>query len=107
MKGERLGEFEELVLLCVRTLGDEAHGAAVQQALAEEADREVTLGAIYAALDRTQRKGFVDSWLGDPTPVRGGRAKRHYALTDGGIEALAESRRIRESLWATGDGVPS
>lgn len=104
MKGERLGEFEELVLLCVRGLGERAHGAAIQEALADDADRTVTLGAIYAALDRTQRKGFVDSWLGEPTSVRGGRAKRHYALTAEGIAALAESRRIRDALWAAGDG---
>ena len=99
MKGERLGEFEELVLLCVRRLGDEAHGAAIQGALAEEGGREVTIGAIYAALDRTQRKGFTDSWLGEPTAVRGGRAKRHYAVSDLGEEALRRSREVRERLW--------
>lgn len=103
MKGERLGEFEELVLLCVRQLGEEeAYGSAIQEALATDADREVTLGAIYAALDRAQRKGFADSWMGEPRNERGGRARRHYAVTDEGRDALAESRRIREHLWATG-----
>ena len=100
MKGERLGEFEELVLLSVRQLGDEAHGASVQEVLAQLAGREVTLGAIYAALDRAQRKGMAESWVGDPTPTRGGRAKRHYRVTSEGVEALEESRRIRELLWA-------
>ncbi|HZD06552.1 MAG TPA: PadR family transcriptional regulator [Longimicrobiales bacterium] len=100
MKGERLGEFEELVLLSVRQLGDAAHGSAIRDVLAERAGREVTLGAIYAALDRAQRKGLADSWLGEPTPVRGGRAKRHYAVTPQGLDALEESRRIRERLWA-------
>ncbi|GMV06507.1 MAG: hypothetical protein AMXMBFR53_27830 [Gemmatimonadota bacterium] len=100
MKGERLGEFEELVLLAVRQLGDEAHGAAVQELLARQAGREVTLGAIYAALDRAQRKGMADSWLGEPTAVRGGRAKRHYGVTPEGVAALEESRRVRELLWA-------
>lgn len=99
VKGERLGEFEELVLLSVRQLGDEAHGASIQEVLAERAGREVTLGAIYAALDRAQRKGLADSWLGEPTPTRGGRAKRHYAVTPEGVAALEESRRIREGLW--------
>ena len=99
MKGERLGEFEELVLLCVRELGSEAHGVSVQTALAERCNREVTLGAIYAALDRTQRKGFSESWLGEPTAVRGGRAKRHYAVTSVGEGALRESRDIRDRLW--------
>jgi len=100
MKGERLGEFEELVLLCVRQLGADAHGAAIQARLAESAAREVTLGAIYAALDRTQRKGLADSWLGEPTPERGGRAKRHYAVTADGEAALEESRQVRERLWS-------
>ena len=100
MKGERLGEFEELILLSVRQLGEEAHGAAIQAVLAERAGREVTLGAIYAALDRAQRKGFAESWLGEPTAVRGGRAKRHYAVTPDGIDALEESRRVRDLLWA-------
>lgn len=100
MKGERLGEFEELVLLCVRQLGDDAHGASVQALLAERGDREVTLGAIYAGLDRAQRKGLAESWLGEPTATRGGRAKRHYAVTAEGEDALRESRRIRELLWS-------
>jgi len=100
MKGERLGEFEELVLLSVRQLGDDAHGAGVQEVLAGSAGREVTLGAIYAALDRAQRKGLAESWLGEPTATRGGRAKRHYRVTGEGEAALEESRRIRELLWA-------
>ena len=104
MKGERLGEFEELVLLCVRRLGDdEAYGAGIQEALAEEGGREVTLGAIYAALDRTQRKGFIESWLAEPTAKRGGRAKRHYRLSTAGEAALRESREIRERLWRSAE----
>ena len=99
MKGERMGEFEELVLLCVRQLGEDAHGAAILELLAKSADREATLGAIYTALDRAQRKGMVESWMGEPTPTRGGRAKRHYALTHEGELALEESRRVRERLW--------
>ncbi len=102
MKGERLGEFEELVLLCVRQLGDEAHGAGVQTLLAEAAGREVTLGAIYAALDRAQRKGLAESWKGDPSPRRGGKARRHYAVTAEGEAALRESRSVRDRLWAPG-----
>jgi DNA-binding PadR family transcriptional regulator len=100
VKGERLGEFEELVLLGVRRLGDEAHGSAIQEVLEEQAGREVTLGSIYTALDRAQRKGMADSWLGEPTPQRGGRARRHYRVTPAGEDALRESRRVRERLWA-------
>lgn len=99
MKGERLGEFEELVLLCVRQLGEGAHGSAVQALLEQGAGRQVTLGAIYAALDRAQRKGLIDSWLGEPTAARGGRAKRYYEVTPAGEDALQTSRAIRERLW--------
>lgn len=99
MKGERLGEFEELVLLCVRRLGDAGYGAAIQDELVASAGREATLGAIYAALDRMVRKGFVSSWLGEPSPERGGRAKRHYAVEPAGEVALRESRKVRERLW--------
>ena len=99
LKGERLGEFEELVLLCVRQLGDDAHAVAIQQALSEQAGREVMLGAIYAALDRAQRKGYAKSWLGEPTPTRGGRAKRHYAVSAQGEGVLRESWRVRDRLW--------
>jgi DNA-binding PadR family transcriptional regulator len=104
MKGERLGEFEELILLCVRQLGDDAHGAGILEMLARDAEREATLGAIYAALDRAHRKGWVESWLGEPTATRGGRAKRHYALTREGESALAESRTVRERLWSAPEG---
>jgi DNA-binding PadR family transcriptional regulator len=103
MKGERLGEFEELVLLCVRQLGEAANGVAIQGLLAREAGREVTLGAIYAALDRAHRKGLAESWLADPTPVPGGRAKRHYAVTPAGETAIEESRRVREVLWSAAE----
>ena len=105
MKGERVGEFEELVLLCVRNLGDDAHAVGVQTELAERAGREVTLGAIYAALDRSQRKGLAESWLGEPTAKQGGRAKRHYALTPLGEAALREVRETRERLWAMGNSL--
>lgn len=107
MKGERLGEFEELILLAVRGLGEEAHSSSIQTVLAETARREVTLGAIYSALDRCQRKGMADSWLAEPTAEPGGRAKRHYALTEEGEEALRQSRHIRERMWHTApEGAP-
>ncbi|UCG88076.1 MAG: helix-turn-helix transcriptional regulator, partial [Gemmatimonadota bacterium] len=81
MPGTNLREFEELVLLSVRMNGENASGATIQQVLDSEAGRAISLGAIYTALDRLGRKGLVESWLGEPTPVRGGRRKRHYRLT--------------------------
>lgn len=104
MKGEKVGEFEELVLLCVRSLGEDAHGVNIQEMLLREAGRRSALGAIYAALDRAERKGFVRSWLGQATPVRGGRRKRHYGLTRVGEYELSESRRVRDALWRSAGG---
>lgn len=103
MKGERLGEFEELILLAIRARADDASGLGVQAALEQGTDRRVSLGAIYSALDRLARKGMVTSWLGDPTPVRGGRRKRYYALTDVGLEQLEAARRVRDRLWKAGE----
>jgi DNA-binding PadR family transcriptional regulator len=100
MNGLNLREFEELVLLSVRLIGDEASGATIQQVLDDEAGRAVSLGAIYTALDRLARKGLVESWLGEPTPVRGGRRKRHYRLTQGGLHQLMEIRETRNNMWA-------
>lgn len=99
MKGDNIGEFEEIVMLAVRSLGDDATGASIQERLEREAGRSATLGAIYAALDRGHRKGLVDSWLGESTPVRGGRRRRHYRVTAAGEDALEASRRVREALW--------
>ena len=99
MKGERLGEFEELVLLCVWNLDGEATAVPIKESLESQASRSVSLGAIYAALDRLSRKGFVDSWIGGAEPIRGGRSKRFYRVTDGGTTALREMRAAREHLW--------
>lgn len=99
MKGDHLGEFEELVLLAVRRLGDEASAVSIQETLMKAAGRSASLGAIYAALDRAQRKGLTESWLGDPLPEPGGRARRFYGLTEAGETALEDSRRVREAMW--------
>ena len=100
MRGVNLREFEELVLLSVRMNGVDASGATIQRVLDTEAGRTVSLGAIYTALDRLVRMGLVESWLGEPTPIRGGRRKRHYRLTPAGLEQLNETRKIRNTMWA-------
>lgn len=99
MKGERLGEFEEFVLLSIRTYRDAASGVGIQESLERDAARSASLGAIYTALDRLERKGLVESWLGDPAPVRGGRRRRMYRLTRSGRAALTAARTIREAMW--------
>lgn len=99
MPESRIREFEELVLLSVLIAGEDAYGAALQEILLEEADREVSLGAIYTALERLSRKGLVTSEMGEPTPVRGGRRKRQYTLTPEGLEHVTEVRRVRNRMW--------
>lgn len=99
MSEHRLGEFEELVMLAVGRLGQAANSINIQEVLREDAGRDATLGAIYAALDRLERKRCVGSWLAEPSASRGGRRKRHYELTDHGRDALAGLRRVRELMW--------
>ena len=99
MKGERLGEFEEMVLLAVCNLHPDAYGVSIQETLHTQAERAASIGAIYAALDRLHRKGFVDSRVGGATKERGGRRKRFYQVTNAGLAALAASREVRERLW--------
>ena len=80
----RVGGFEELVLLTVAGLGDEAYGVSVQQRLEEETASAISIGAVYTALERLERKGFVRSRLGSATPQRGGRRKRMFQVIGNG-----------------------
>ena len=88
-----LGDFEQLVLLGVLRLGDEAYGAAIRQEIHERSGRDVSINAVYTTLDRLEQKGLVKSWDGDPTPERGGRRKKFYALKPAGQSALRQAYR--------------
>ena len=98
-----LGEMELMVLLAVVRLDEEAYGVPISKELLNLAGREVALGSIYAALDRLESKGFVTSSLGDPTPERGGRAKRYFRVTPGGLRILKSTRTALMNLWR---GIP-
>ena len=98
-----LGEMELMVLLALTRLGDDAYGVPISKELLNLAGREVALGSIYAALDRLEEKSFVVSRLGEPTPERGGRAKRYFHVTRAGLKALRMTRRALTNLWS---GVP-
>ena len=98
-----LGELELMVLLAVVRLGEEAYGVPIAKELLHFAGRDVSLGSIYAALDRLELKSFVTSWLGDPTPERGGRAKRYFRVTPAGLQALQRTRTALTKLWS---GIP-
>ena len=97
-KGESLGEFEYLVLLAVLRLKDDAYGMRVRREIAERTERDVTIGAVYATLERLAAKGMISAELSDPTPERGGRAKRSFHLTGAGIQAVNRSRQELENM---------
>jgi DNA-binding PadR family transcriptional regulator len=88
-----LGDFEQLVLMGVMRLGDGAYGAAIRQEIHERSGRNVSINAVYTTLDRLEAKGFLRSWVGEPTPQRGGRARKFYALKPGGEAALRQAYR--------------
>jgi PadR family transcriptional regulator, regulatory protein PadR len=93
-----LGEFEHIVLLGLLRLGDRAYGVTVRQEIEARTAREVSIGAIYATLDRLQAKGYVKSRLGEPTSERGGRSKRFFQVTAKGLTAVNRTHRTLERL---------
>ena len=99
MKGDNLGEFEELVLLAVYGLGREAYGVSVHRRIEEVTRRSATIGAVYSALDRLERKQCVRSWVGGETGQRGGRRKRLFEITPHGRERLEQVRQARDRMW--------
>src|SRR5881397_1063415 len=99
-KMDSAGQFEQLVLTAILTLRDEAYGVTIHAKVAELArPKPVSLGAIYVTLDRLEDKGFVASWLSEPTAERGGRAKRCYRLEALGERALQESAATAKRVW--------
>jgi DNA-binding PadR family transcriptional regulator len=100
MASRSIGEFELAVLLCVGLLRDDAYGVAVRVAVSKRLGRECSIGAVYTTLQRLENKGFIKSRTADPTPVRGGRAKRYFALTTAGDRALRQAQATAQRLWS-------
>lgn len=97
---DSLGTFEQLVLTAILSLGEQAYGVTIHAKVQElAAPKNISLGAVYVTLDRLEDKGFIRSWLTDPTPERGGRAKRCYQVEALGERALAESAATAKRLW--------
>lgn len=103
MKGTQLGEFEELVLLTIALLYDDAYSVAVVEELGWRLERPMSLGAVHRTMQRLEEKGLVASRFGQATAERGGRRKRLFTVTMAGEQALQELRRIRQELWS---GIP-
>jgi PadR family transcriptional regulator PadR len=93
-----LGEFEQLILLAILRLADEAYGVSIRSEILACARREVSPGALYTTLERLERKGMVEATTGLPTPQRGGRAKRFYKVTPAGKTLLASAQRAFQQM---------
>lgn len=96
-------DFEQQILLAVWRLGGEAYGASVREELETATGRDVAQGAVYITLVRLERKGWLKSSLSDPTPVRGGKAKRYFQIVPAGIAGVKAARTAMDRLW---DGLP-
>src|SRR6202453_1421182 len=90
-----------MILLAVLHLGDQAYGVPVSRELERHRGRVVSVGSVYAALERLESKGFITSLLGDPTPERGGKAKRFFRVTKEGLRQVQSTRRVLTRLWRT------
>jgi DNA-binding PadR family transcriptional regulator len=96
-------DFEQQVLLAVWRLAEDAYGTTVRDEIESRSGRSVAQGAVYVTLMRLEKKGFLVSRLSDPTPIRGGKAKRRFRITPEGIAGVREVRRVMDRLW---DGLP-
>ncbi len=94
-----MGEFEQVVLLAVLQLGNDAYGMQVRQEIDARTGRDVSIGALYRTLARLESKGFVSHSLGEPSAERGGRAKKFFRVEPAGIEALERSRDTIDRMW--------
>lgn len=100
MKGTNLGEFEELVLLTVGVLNNEAYSIAICKEINRITKRNVTFAVVHSALNRLEEKGYVESELGGATNERGGRSKRMFTISQAGKKALLRTKEQRDELWS-------
>lgn len=98
MKGY-LGEFEELVLLTIVNLDKGSYGVAIKEDIEARAKRAISIGALHSTLTRLEEKGYIKSWMGDPTQERGGRRKRFFEVTHKGKVELHHMKSLRDDLW--------
>jgi PadR family transcriptional regulator PadR len=99
-----LGEFEEMLMLTIAVLDNNAYGVSIKDEMATRLNRSVSIGAMQTALRRLQKKGFLNSSFGEATNVRGGKRKRYFQITSLGREAIEQARDARNSLW---NAIPS
>ena len=95
-----LGDFEELVLLTVATLGENAYGVSIKDSIEERCGRDISIGSLHSTITRLEEKKYLKSWMGGATNERGGRSKRYYEITTAGKHALSSVKSLRDELWA-------
>ena len=103
MSRESLGHFELLVLLALIRVGDDAYGVPIAQAIEHSSGKHVILASVYNTLERLEEKGMIRSTIGQPTPERGGRAKRYFAITTTGRREVSAAKKTLTLLWR---GIP-
>jgi PadR family transcriptional regulator, regulatory protein PadR len=103
MSRESLGHFELLVMLALLRQGEEAYGVPIADAIAQSTGKQVILASVYNTLERLEQKGLVKSTLGQPTPERGGRAKRYFSITTTGLREVRAAKKALTVLWR---GIP-
>ncbi len=97
-KQAALGDFEQLVLLGVLRLGEDAYGAAIRQEIHARSGRDVSINAVYTTLERLETKGLLHSWTGEPTAQRGGRRRKFYALRPAGLTAMRQAYHAFQAM---------
>jgi DNA-binding PadR family transcriptional regulator len=96
---DSLGEFEQIVLLALVRLSDNAYGVPIRHEIEKRTRRTISIGALYSTLDRLEAKSYVSSRFSDPTPERGGRSRRYFKVEPPGLKALQRSREVLEVMW--------
>ena len=95
-----LTRMEELLLLSVWRLQEEAYGLEIRQYLSEMLDKDLSVGSVYIPLKRLKKRGYLTTWDSEPTEERGGRSKRYFKLTSKGVNALQQVKTIQEESWS-------
>jgi DNA-binding PadR family transcriptional regulator len=99
MTRESLGEFEQLVLLAILRLEGDVYGVPIVDEIQRRTGRTVAPAAVYVTLRRLEQKGLLESWMSDPTPERGGKARRCVTVTRAGLESVREARQVLDRMW--------
>ncbi len=100
---DMLTKLEELVLIAVLKLKDHAYGITIYEYVVQKTGNKVAVSSVYFPLERLVRKGYLESFKGDPTPKRGGMRKKYYALTREGVNVLQENRELNRTIWTDVD----